>query len=252
MTTEQGIDLLNLLSEKLNPVEAEQRDADFKAERERPMDRSPLQDFTATFRFPSDPFIILAKPSWNETHVVIELDDLEVTKTYSGRSNGDDTRITLRVPDGEFKPRADDESTYMLKSFMPFFPGVEAGAILTKLQGVRATVEEVHEPYTYWDKKAKVEVTKPRFYYKAIKVVGATNGRSAQKAEPKPASIAQALDLLISAGEDGIVEAEFNMQVSKLVKGDAPFLGYLADGKFAADQIAAGKVLRDGLKLVAV
>lgn len=249
MTTE-AMDLLNLLSQQIDPNAAKERSI------QREFGRSPLQNFTATiFVDPQQPTIQVEQgksggTQWNETHLAVQLKDVEVTKHDSyGWYEDTDYQITMKVADSGFENREDDEVVLWMAGLQNLIPG----ANLANLNGTRIQFEEKHKQYTFKRKKNNyVPEEGTRWWYEAVKVVGSAKNNGTKTVEPKPASLAQALDLLISAGEDGIVEAEFNMQVSKLVKGDAPFLGYLADGKFATDQIAAGKVLRDGLKLVAV
>lgn len=91
------------------------------------------------------------------------------------------------------------------------------------------------------------------FYYK-MTFGGASpvsNGAAPVAAEPTQKAIDAALKLL---GTDGMDEAAFQLAASKdpAIKNDGAFISALASGKWAADMIAAGKIVRDGSQLVVV
>lgn len=77
------------------------------------------------------------------------------------------------------------------------------------------------------------------------------SGSTAQPTEPSPEAITAAFAIL---GTDGMEEAAFGLACSKdpVCKQDMAFIDYVASGKFASDQIAAGKIVRDGSNLVVV
>lgn len=98
---------------------------------------------------------------------------------------------------------------------------------------------------------------RPVFYYKLdfsgspVTSNGASPVNSAPPAEVSAAATEAALKIL---GTDGMDEAAFQLAASKdpKCKNDRAFIDALASGKWAADLIETGKLVRDGSNLVVV
>lgn len=248
MTTE-ATDLLELLSQAIDPNAAKERSI------QREFGRSALQNFTATvFIDPAEPTIaVIQNPngnSWTETHLLVHLKDVEVTKhdNYGWADDQDEWTIGMKVPDAGYSAQEDDEAVLWMAGIQKLMPG----ATLASINGKRIQFEEQHKQYTFKRKKNNyIPEEATRWWYEAVKIVGAANGVK-PIATPTEEAVEKAMSLIIDAGDEGVTEVAFNLACSKdpIIKNDKACVGYISDGRFARDMISAGRILRAGANLV--
>lgn len=253
--TSEALDLLDRLTD---PELAKQAEID----NARPRDRSPLRYFRADV--PEQIPEAQQKQVGNFQQWGFYL-DVDVKEVYSSNPPVEPGMVQLwircpnpRRQDGtENKANVNSESTLMLGS---------AGIKLRGLLGAKNVVfkEEVH-PWTSRSQTDKPDPNRPgqmlwedrennTFYYKLELGAPASSNGSAPtpvSAEPSQEAVAAALKLLEG---NGMEETAFNLAASKdpIIKKDTAMVSAIASGKFAADQIATGKIVRDGSLLVVV
>ena len=246
--TNEALALLDQLSRALDPVAAKERSI------QREFGRSPLINFTATiFIDPEQPTIQVTQGKvggnqWDETHLAVQLKDVEVTKHGDyGWFEDTDYQITMRVADEGFENREDDEAVLWFGGIQQLIPGVT----LANINGKRITFEEQHKQYTYKRKKNNyIPEEGTRWWYQAVKLVGQTKPSSAT---PSEEAVEKAISLLVG---DGMTIVEFARACSKepVINKDKALISLLSSkmDSFIADQVGKGRILRDRENVVAI
>ena len=247
MTTE-SLDLLNKLSQALDPVAAKERSI------QREFGRSPLINFTATiFIDPEQPTIQVTQgkeggTQWTETHLAVHLKDAEVTKHGDyGWFEDTDYQITMRIADPGFENREDDEAVLWFGGIQQLIPG----ATLANLNGKRVAFEEQHKQYTYKRRKNNyIPEEGTRWWYQAVELVGQAK---APATTPSEGAVEKAISLLVG---DGMTIVEFARACSKdpVINKDKALISLLSSkmDSFIADQVGKGRILRDSENIVAI
>lgn len=250
MTTSEALDLLDRLS-----VGAIKEAAEFK---DRPQDRFPATHFRADILGSgADLQVTTRRPAnsqFDQTGVWLSIDVKEI---LAGRGELGEQQLWVRMPgarrDGS-PAQAEDNSEYsqMLLAANAADPSIDN---LRKLPG-RKNVEFKDATHKYMQRSRNDatgewgDVERTTWFYKLSFRPGsgsASNGTVAPaKVAPTDAAIARALDMIKSAGDEGIKEVEFNLAVTK--GKDALPAVYVAEGHLVSDN--PDKVLRDGDRLV--
>lgn len=255
--TNEALDLLDRLT---SPELAKKAELD----NNRPQDRSPLRRFKADILGSGQDLQVEQRRVGNFDQRGVYL-DLNVTEVYESNPPVDPGmhRLWIRLPgerrDGkQAEPNINSEVVQMMESaqlasirLLPGRKGVTFTESTHEFSGRADTgkPDPKNPARTLWEDK-----TFTTYYYKLdLSGPASSNGSSAapKSVEPSPEAIEAAFKLL---GTDGMEENAFNLAASKdpVIKKDGAAISAIASGKFAADQIAAGKIVRDGQTLVAV
>lgn len=253
MTTE-ALDLLDQLSNPTNIKQAAQ-------DRDRPQDRFPATHFRADILGNgADLEVTQRTPQGSrfpQHGVWLDIDVLEI---LGGKGTLGEQKLWIRGPG----PRQDgtqqaSDRTEMGQMMLAVNNSDASITSIRQLPG-RKNVEFIEATDDYLGSQRddttgvwNNAVPRSTWFYKLNFRSGgavANGNTSTAAAKPSDAAIAKALDMIKSAGTDGIREAEFNLAASKdsVIKADKAMLGYLHSGKLVGDN--PDKVLRDGEKLV--
>lgn len=265
--TNQPLDELDRLS---SPEEAQKTEDN----RNRPRSRNPLRWFKADILGTGPDLTIENRSmgSWEERGVWL---DVLVKEIYRSDPPIEEMnqKIWVRYPnsrrDGKpSDPDINSEPVLMVDAARSSDPSVTSIRSLPGRKGVVFKEEAHHFTYTkntntnvpdperpgqtIWDREEKQATT---FYYSLdfANPPGRNYGVSpSEPTTPSEEGQAKALSLIIDAGEEGIEEAAFGLAAMKdaVVKKDKVLIGAIADGKWASEMIASGKILREGDKLV--
>lgn len=246
--TNEALDLLDQLS---NPTNIKQAEID----KDRPGWRPALQHFRADILGRAEDIQIETRrpagSNYDDTGYWLDIDVREILR---GRGELGEQKLWIkfpRFPSGDYPDKdSDSENARMMLSAFESDPKILSPRHLPGRKNVEFK-EETYDYSYYSSKKGNVDAV-TWFYRLNFQSGGAVaNGNTAvATAKPSDAAIAKALDMIKSAGADGIREAEFNLAASKdpVIKADKAMLGYLHSGKLVGDN--PDKVLRDGEKLV--
>lgn len=263
--TQEELDLLTTLS---NPALAKRAEM----ERNRPMDRSPLRHFRADILGKgSDLQVTQRTPQGSQYPQTGVWLDINVTEVYDSGAHAMPTgnmQLWVRLPNpsrtGGHNPNVNSEAVQMVQS-----AGLNS---IRDLPG-KKNVEFKDEVHTYmgrydtqepeYDKNGHptgrtvwADRENSTWYYKLTigKGVNQSNGAAPATSE----GIDAALNLLFQDSVEAEVATAssntFQVAASKdsVVNKDVSLVKSIAEGKFVADMVAAGKILREGEKLVRI
>jgi hypothetical protein len=251
MTTE-ALDLLDRLS---NPTSIKQAAQD----RDRPMDRFPSTHFKADILGNGADLQVEQRTpqgsNYPQTGVWL---DIDVKEVLGGRGEPGPARLWVRAPGQRQNGQHNADDNSELGQMMLAANGADASITSIRSLPGRKNVEFTEAKHEYTGRQrndSTGEWGNRQFstYYYVLNfrggAVAASNGATAQ-AKPTDAAIARALELVKEAGEEGIVESEFNLAASRdpIIKPDKAMPKYLTEGKLVSDH--PENVLRDGNKLV--
>ncbi len=253
--TSETQDLLDLLS--IDAVE------EAIMVRDRPQDRFsashfkadiPAQELKAETRRPNN-------SNYDQTGFYLTVD---ITEIMAGRGQLGENTLWIRVPTARAKNPDRTEATRMLMFANKADPSIRTLRQIVGRKGVEFK-EDLFE-YVYdrgtgsYDKDGKEiwerNIPGKCYFYvlsfgSALASAAVRNGATVL---PTEAGVAAALAVLAEAGPNGMTVNEFNLACSKVaeVKADKALISAITSGKFVADMVGEGRILRNGDQLVAV
>jgi hypothetical protein len=185
--------------------------------------------------------------------------DIDVKEVLSGRGEPGVARLWVRAPGQRQNGQHNADDNSELGQMMLAANGADSSVVSIRSLPGRKNVEFTEAKHEYTGRQrndSTGEWGDRQFstYYYVLNFRGGTNsnGSSAPVSAvgPSAAAIARALELVKVAGEEGIVESEFNLAASRdpIIKPDKAMPKYLTEGKLVSDH--PENVLRDGNKLV--
>lgn len=256
--TTEALDLLDRLG---NVEAAERAEVLFS----RPQDRFPGRYFMADIP-EQEPQVQSRRPANSQFDQWGFFLTVNITEVYDSRTPLDPGEYQLWIRTANPKTSAGKDNDATLRTEYVQMNKASGVNSIKPFLGKKGVVFHEEEPlhYTYRSDTKRPDPAKPGstiwedkdgyvWFYKlsAGGAQQANGNKPAQSApaEPSEAATEAALKLI---GAEGMDETAFQLAASKdaTCKADSAFISALASGKWAADMIGSGKLLRDGKLLV--
>lgn len=244
--TQEALDLLDRLS---NPDNIKQAESD----KSRPGWRPALQHFKADILGSAQDIQIETRrpvgSNYDDTGYWL---DIDVREILHGRGEMGEQKLWIkfpRFPSGDYPDKdSDSENARMMLAAREADPTITSPRQLPGRRNVEFK-EETYD-YTYYSKAKGGEVPATTYFYRLNFSGAAASNRAAMQSLPTEEATEKAISLLT----EGMDEKAFGLAAMKdpLIKKDSALISAIASGKFATEQIAGGRVVRDGSNLVAV